>query len=173
MYDIVERIALAEARKKHIELDKLNYSYTDLSPVLSKDECRAEYHIRSLAAYGVVDFGEVLAYKCRYKDLAFGIIYLLLYCILFISPMSIYTLLLLNIVIYQNEITNNYYKFFYSYTVIVFSSINIFFAFVLIFFIMVSEKKQKEKTKLISIVFLRCLFKFLFIFYTVYIENKL
>ena len=50
MYDVVEK--LEESRKKKIELDKLNYSYTDLSPILSK--ATMEYHYRSLA-HGYVD----------------------------------------------------------------------------------------------------------------------
>ena len=47
MYDIVERIQLDEARKKQIELDKLDYSYTDLSPSLSKETM--EFHHGTLA----------------------------------------------------------------------------------------------------------------------------
>ena len=45
MYDIVE--SLTESRKKNIELDKLKYSHTDLSPVLSKDTLN--YHYDNLA----------------------------------------------------------------------------------------------------------------------------
>ena len=52
MYDIVERIELAESRKKHIELEQLNYSDTDLNPVLSKRTM--DYHYHTLAK-GYVD----------------------------------------------------------------------------------------------------------------------
>ncbi len=52
MYDIVERINLEESRRKHIELEQLNYSYTDLNPSLSKDAM--ELHHGTLAK-GYVD----------------------------------------------------------------------------------------------------------------------
>ncbi len=45
MYDIVEK--LEESYKKKIELDKLNYSDTDLNPVLSKRTM--DYHYHTLA----------------------------------------------------------------------------------------------------------------------------
>lgn len=45
MYDIVEN--LTESRKKNLELDKLKYSHSDLSPVLSKSTL--EYHYDNLA----------------------------------------------------------------------------------------------------------------------------
>lgn len=45
MYDIVE--SLSESRRKHIEIEKLKYSITDLEPVLSKETI--EYHYDSLA----------------------------------------------------------------------------------------------------------------------------
>lgn len=45
MYDVVER--LEEAKKHKLEIDKLKYSSTDLSPVISKDTI--EYHYESLA----------------------------------------------------------------------------------------------------------------------------
>ena len=47
MYNIIERIELAESRKKHLELDKLKYSDTDLNPVLS--EKTMDYHYHTLA----------------------------------------------------------------------------------------------------------------------------
>ncbi len=52
MYDIVERINLDESRKKHIELDKLSYTDTDLNPVLSQKTM--DYHYHTLAK-GYVD----------------------------------------------------------------------------------------------------------------------
>jgi len=45
MYDIVE--SLSESRRKHLEIEKLKYSITDLEPVLSKDTI--EYHYDNLA----------------------------------------------------------------------------------------------------------------------------
>jgi len=45
MYDIVEN--LTESRKKNLELEKLKYSHSDLSPVLSKSTL--EYHYDNLA----------------------------------------------------------------------------------------------------------------------------
>ncbi len=45
MYDIVE--SLSESRRKHLEIEKLKYSITDLEPVLSKETI--EYHYDSLA----------------------------------------------------------------------------------------------------------------------------
>jgi len=45
MYNIVE--SLSESRRKHLEIEKLKYSITDLEPVLSKDTI--EYHYDSLA----------------------------------------------------------------------------------------------------------------------------
>jgi len=52
MYDIVERIQLTEAKANKLELEKLNYSDTDLNPVLSKSTI--EYHYHTLAK-GYVD----------------------------------------------------------------------------------------------------------------------
>lgn len=104
-----------------------------------------QYSFLSYTMYKILNGNEYIEVSNSYLDDYWGNSYfLLLYCILFISPMSIYTLLLLNIIIYQNEINNNYYKFFYSYTVIVFSSINIFFAFVLI-------KDRKKSIQMINI----------------------
>ncbi len=45
MYNIVE--SLSESRRKHLEIEKLKYSITDLEPVLSKETI--EYHYDSLA----------------------------------------------------------------------------------------------------------------------------
>jgi Fe-Mn family superoxide dismutase len=45
MYDIVE--SLSESRRKHLEIEKLKYSITDLEPVLSKETI--EYHYDNLA----------------------------------------------------------------------------------------------------------------------------
>jgi len=45
MYNIVE--SLSESRRKHLEIEKLKYSITDLEPVLSKDTI--EYHYDNLA----------------------------------------------------------------------------------------------------------------------------
>jgi Fe-Mn family superoxide dismutase len=45
MYNIVE--SLSESRRKHLEIEKLKYSITDLEPVLSKETI--EYHYDNLA----------------------------------------------------------------------------------------------------------------------------
>jgi len=45
MYDIVE--SLSESRRKHLEIEKLKYSITDLEPVLSKETI--DYHYDNLA----------------------------------------------------------------------------------------------------------------------------
>ncbi len=45
MYNIVE--SLSESRRKHLEIEKLKYSHSDLAPVLSKDTI--EYHYDNLA----------------------------------------------------------------------------------------------------------------------------
>lgn len=58
MYDIVERIE--ESRRKQIELEKLKYSYTDLSPCLSKQTLELHYDILAK--------GYVTRYKAKEGD---------------------------------------------------------------------------------------------------------